>query len=406
MTVRRYNYDELIAALQEHFLDAGLPIPSWDAGEEERERFRFTVLKALAEGDFSIAEEDLQEVAAISTARMLGLGVLEPYLTMDGVEEIIVRKGHVQIYRYGSFHDLGNLASDAYFEALAHKVADFGGKELTAANPMTIVDIPGGARFACMIPPLSVEGTAINIRRFGVRKLTLDDLAEGPVVNPETGERTVPAFDTETRDFLARVAREMEMSVLISGKPGAGKTTLLNAFSAHLPPQAQVCVAETFRELDLACPHLARCVVTEAMEEGGRVTMSRAVNALYTRMRPHVLVLGEVVGPEAREYLTAINLGVVAHTTIHGNSALDALYRLETLALRPDVPLLAVQEGIARGVNLVVHLDLDPQGRRYMREMALVVGLEIKGEVGYYQLEIIKKRKGDGTYTPLPKEFL
>ena len=384
----QHRCDQLIPPLQERLLSMGVPIPSWNATDVEREAFGYAVLKAILELGL-VQGIEVQEVAREAAAWMLGLGVLEPYLSHDGVEEVVVRQGFVRVFRHGAFHDAGHLAPDGYFEALAHKVADFGGKELSAANPMVVVDIPGGARFACVIPPLSTEGTAINIRRFGIRRLTLDDLAAGPVINPETGERTVPLFDHQTAAFLAQVAREMRTSILISGRPGAGKTTLLNAISAHLPETAQVCVAETYRELELAIPHLVRCVVTEDMEARGKVTMARVVNALYTRMRPDVLIVGEVVGPEAREYLRAINLGVVAHATIHGNSALDGLHRLETLAMERDLPLLAVQERIARGVNLVVHLDLDAEGRRTMKELVQVRGLRISGDVGHYELEVI-----------------
>ena len=399
-TIESYDYDEILPTIQDYFLGEGAAIPSWDVTPQEKQQFKYAVLKALIVLGIEVGEDDLQAVAGETSARMLGLGVLQPYIEMDGVEEIVVRNGYVRIYRYGRFLDVGDLSSDGYFKALAHKVSDFGGKELTAGNPMCVVDIPGGARFAVVIPPLSIEGTAINIRRFGVRKLTLEDMAAGPIINPETGERTSPAFDEETSKFLKKAAREMHMSVVFSGRPGSGKTTLLNAFSAHMPKDAQVCVVEGFRELELACPHLVKCVVTEAMEES-KATRAAVVNALYTRMRPDVLVVGEVVGAEAREYLQAINLGVVAHTTMHGNSCLDALYRLETLALEPHVPLLATQERIARGVNLVVHLDIS-RGKRYIQEMALVEGLRD----GRYELDVIKRRNGDGNYTPLPKNLL
>ena len=397
-TEMSYRCDHIVPQLQELLLSWGVTIPSWNAGEWERQQFSYAVLKAVLE--LGLGDGDPQEVARQATAWMLGLGVLEPYLGSDGVEEVVVRNGFVQVYRHGTFHGMGPLAPDSYFRALAHKVADFGGKELSAANPMVVVDIPGGARFACVIPPLSTEGTAINIRRFGVRRLTLQDLAAGPVITPETGERAAPLFDEATAVFLAQVAEEMRMSVLISGRPGSGKTTLLNAFSAHLSETAQVCVAETYKELELAIPHLVRCVVTEDMEERGKVTMARVVNALYTRMRPDVLIVGEVVGLEAREYLQAINLGVVAHATIHGNSALDALHRLETLAMQRDLPLLAVQERIARGVGLVLHLDMDAQGCRTLTELVRIKGFTISGDVGHYELERVDKE----TSTQVHKE--
>ena len=114
--------------------------------------------------------------------------------------------------------------------------------------------------------------------------------------------------------------------------------------------------------------------------------MSDVVNVLYTRMRPDVLVVGEVVNEEAREYLQAINLGVVAHTTIHGNSVLDALLRLETLAREKDVPLGAIRERIARGVGIGVHVELKPanDGTGWYRQVTEIV--QVGGDAERYIL--------------------
>jgi Flp pilus assembly CpaF family ATPase len=146
-----------------------------------------------------------------------------------------------------------------------------------------------------------------------------------------------------------------------------------------------LCGAETFEEIETTNPFEARAVVRDEAE-AGRVSMADVVNVLYTRMRPDVLVVGEVVDEEAREYLQAINLGVVAHTTIHGNSVLDALLRLETLAREKDVPLGAIRERIARGVGIGVHVELKQanEGAAWRRQVAEIV--QVSGDAQAYVL--------------------
>jgi pilus assembly protein CpaF len=270
------------------------------------------------------------------------------------------------MWRNGRVEDAQVRAPDPYFYALAQRVAEMGGKPLRAANPFVLVDLPDGSRFTAMVPPLSKRGTAINIRVFTHRVLSLNDIvAAGTLTRPQA-------------DFLRQTVLERRKSILISGRPAAGKTTLLNSLLAILPQYTQLCGAETFEEIETSNAYEARAVVRDEAE-AGRVSMAEVVNVLYTRMRPDVLVVGEVVNEEAREYLQAMNLGVVAHTTIHGNSVLDALLRLETLAREKDVPLGAVRERIARGVGLGVHVELkqtsDESGwRRQVTEIVKVGG--------------------------------
>jgi pilus assembly protein CpaF len=307
---------------------------------------------------------------------MMGLGVLEPFLKTEGVEEIIVRQGAVRLWLNGSIQDTDVRAPDTYFYALAQRAAEMGGKPLRAAKPFVLIDLPDGSRFTAMVPPLSIRGTAINIRVFTHHVLSLEQLV---------------AFETltwEQADYLNQAMLDREKSILISGPPGSGKTTLLNSLLALLPQEAQLCGAETFEEIATNSRFEARAVVREDVESG-RVSMAEVVNVLYTRMRPDVLSIGEVVGQEAREYLQAINLGIVAHSTIHGNSVLDALYRLESLARDKDISLGAIRESIARGVGIGVHLETkrEPNGRSIRRVREIV---EVSGDAEQYVLKPIR----------------
>ncbi|MBI3941553.1 MAG: CpaF family protein [Chloroflexi bacterium] len=386
-STNRYNFNEIVKAVQDHCVEKEISVPRWrkNINEEESLSFHANVLRAMKELGFQILDGDRQEVAQEVAKRIVGMGVLQPYLELDGVEEVIVRNGFVQIERFGQIIDEGYLASDEYFYRLARRIADLEGKKLGAEEPKIKVGLPDGSRFTSTIPPLSHSGTAINIRRFSLRKLTFDDLVKRNTI------------DEETVDFLVDVAHGMQHSVVFSGRPGAGKTTMLNAFSRHLPPYAQVSTIETFEELQLQVQHLHHLVVEENPE-----AMADAINTTILRMRPDVLVVGEVVSKEAVEYILALNLGIVAHCTTHSKSARLGPIRLESLARDSGIPQDELREVIGAGLNLVVHLDKEwdeerKTYRRFMRELLAIKGVNASGK---YVTETLKRWDGEA-FTPL-----
>ena len=391
-----YDYNELVTKVQDYLIENEIYVPRWrrEPQEEEVMAFHANVLRAIKDLGFYVAEEDRQAVAQEVAKRIIGLGVLQPFLEREGVEEIIVRNGFVQTEREGQIHDEGYLASDEYFYRLARRIADLEGKELGAEEPQIKLGLPDGSRLTATIPPLSRRGTAINIRRFAIKKLTFEDLIERG------------ACDEETAEFLARVAGSMNHSVVFSGKPGAGKTTWLNAFSQHIPAHAQVSCVETFHELQLGVPHLHHLVVEES-----EVAMSDAINTTILRMRPDVLVIGEVVASEAVEYIMALNLGIVTHTTTHSHSATLALKRLETLSRRSDIPLIERREIIGAGLSFVIHLakEYDPETQTYRRHLQEILAIEGVAQ-GRYVTKVLKRWDPErGTYTPFvedPEQWL
>jgi len=384
---RAHDLNAYATRVQDHCVKKEVPVPRWTTsdGQEDEEGFAFraNVLRAIKELCLPVPDMDLQDVARELVKRIVGLGVLHPFLEEENLEEIIVRNGYVTLEREGELRAVGALADDDYFYRLARRIADMSGKGLGAADPMIKVGLPDGSRFAATIPPLSREGTAINIRRFARKKLRLEDLVQRG------------SADEETIDFLAKVANSMKVSLVFSGRPGAGKTTWLNAFSQHLPERAQVSVVETFEELQPQVEHYHHLVV---QEETGQ--MSEAINTAILRMRPDVLMIGEVVSGEAVEYILALNLGIVSHTTTHSQSARMALFRLENLA-RKDIPIEEMRPVIGNGLGVVVHLSKDFDAkrgcyRRFLQEILAVDGYE----GGQYILHPLKQRKGDG-WTPL-----
>lgn len=379
------NILDLLPAVQEQVLIRGMPVPSWQATETERRRFVAAVAQILSE--MRLPGLHPGEAAAVLAGAMTGIGVLQPLLEQDGIEEIIVRNGFVQVERWGVIENVGTMAPDFHFEQVARRAADLGRRMMKGDRPYVLVDLPDGSRFTAIIPPLSRRGTAINIRVFARRTFSLDDLARlgtFSVRESQLDENTVA--EMAEIDVLPPVARLLRTiaerngaTVLVSGEFGSGKTTLLNAMSMYVPDCIQLAVVETFEELRIAHPHPLRVVVPEGIE-GDFPTMDEVLNIVITRMRPDLLVIGEIVRDEAARFLDAINLGKRAWSTIHGNSALGALHRLETKALSSGLPHRAIREQIAAGVDFVVHMRRDNSGQRYVAEVARLEGLDAEGQ--------------------------
>jgi pilus assembly protein CpaF len=213
-----------------------------------------------------------------------------------------------------------------------------------------------------IIPPLSIDGPAVSIRRFGVRRPDPAELVE------------LGTLSRAEHDLLGHAVGERR-SVLISGGTGSGKTTLLNALSRFIAEAERIVTIEDAAELRLQQPHVVRLESRPASVEGrGEVTIRDLLrNAL--RMRPDRIVIGEVRGAEALDLLTALNTGHDgALSTVHANSPADALARLETLSLMAGVglPHAAIADQVRRGIDLVVQIERRPDGGRRVAEIVEV----------------------------------
>ena len=306
--------------------------------------------------------------AAVSTRIVrdtVGLGPLEDLLADPSVEEVMVNgPDEVYVERAGRIErvDVRFPDEEELRNAIERILAPLG-RRIDELSPMVDARLADGSRVNVVIPPLAVDGPALSIRRFGASRPGARELVERGSLSASQCE------------LLGQAVADRR-SILVSGGTGAGKTTLLNALSGFIDSGERIVTIEDAAELRLQQRHVVRLESRPASVEGkGEVTVRDLLrNAL--RMRPDRIVIGEVRGPEALDLLTALNTGHEgALSTLHANSAADALSRLETLALMAGVglPHEAIAEQVQRGVDLVVHVERRPDGSRRVAEIAEVV---------------------------------
>lgn len=298
----------------------------------------------------------------------VGLGPLEELLADDSVSEIMVNR-HDEIYleRNGLLQrHPGSFTSARAVLGVIERIVTPLGRRIDEASPMVDARLKDGSRVNAIIPPLALKGPALTIRKFGHRLLEIDRLIEAGSLSP-----AMAAF--------MELCVLQRRNVLISGGTGSGKTTLLNILSNFIPSGERIITIEDAAELRLLHPHLISLESRPANAEGrGEVSIRELVkNAL--RMRPDRIVVGECRGGEALDMLQAMNTGHDGSlTTLHANSARDALARLETLVLMAgmDLPLAAIREQIASAIDIVIQQARLADGRRVVTAIVEVTGTE------------------------------
>jgi pilus assembly protein CpaF len=363
--VRSRVQERLVEVLGPSLYDATLSDTELEGLVHQRLR------ELLDEEDVALsAQEKLLIVRQIGDS-VLGLGPLEPFVRDPDVTEIMVngwdtiyveRAG--KLYWSGTkFHDEGQLRRT--IDKIVGKV----GRRIDEASPYVDARLPDGSRVNAIIPPLSLDGPALTIRKFAADPYQAEDLVQ-------FGTMTTPVVD-----FLESCVRG-KINIMVSGGTGAGKTTTLNVLSSFIPDDERIITIEDAAELKLQQPHVVRLEYRPANIEGrGEVTIRDLVkNSL--RMRPDRIVVGEVRGGEALDMLQAMNTGHDGSiSTIHSNSPRDSLSRLETVSMMAGMDLgqRAIREQISNAVQLIVHQSRLKDGSRRLTHVTEVVGME--GEV-------------------------
>jgi len=311
--------------------------------------------------------EEREKIIREVVDEAIRFGPLEPLLADPDIDEIMIN-GHAQIYieKQGVLSEVSSRFVDEHqLRAIIERVIAPLGKRIDESNPMVDARLPDGSRVNAIIPPLSLTGPVVTIRRFN-RSFSLEDLYKRRTLSVQMGE-------------LLRVCVEGRRNIVVSGGTGSGKTSLLNVLSSFIPTDERIVVIEDTSELRLHQKHLVRLEGKPANIEGkGEITIRDLLrNSL--RMRPDRIVIGECRGAEAIDMLQAMNTGHDGSlTTLHANSARDALSRLETMVLMAglDLPSRAIREQVASAVNLIVQEERMPDGSRKITKIVEVTGME------------------------------
>jgi len=347
--------------------------PSMDVSrtDEVRQTIEDLFDNTLAEENIILSRVERQRLFEQIVAEILGLGPLEPLLADPSITEIMVN-GPRQLYveRKGRLERTNfTFESNDHVLRIIDRIVAPLGRRIDESSPYVDARLSDGSRVNAVIPPLSLVGPVLTIRKFSKIPLTIDDLLRFGTLTPETVE------------FLKACVKS-RFNVIVSGGTGSGKTTLLNILSSFIPDDERILTIENAAELQLRQEHVVTIETRPPNIEGkGEVTIrDMVVNSL--RMRPDRIVVGECRGGEALDMLQAMNTGHDGSmTTLHSNSPRDTLARLETMVLMAgfDLPVRAIREQVASAVDLIVHQERMRDGSRRVVNITEVQGME--GEV-------------------------
>ena len=331
-----------------------------------------------------VPQADRNRIIAVVLDEVLGFGPIEPLLKDETISEIMVNNSNqVYIERNGKL-ELTDVTfrNDAHVMHVIDKIIAPLGRRIDESSPMVDARLPDGSRVNAIIPPLSLKGPVVTIRKFAKEPFTVDDLIR---------------FGTWTKeivDFL-KACVEGKLNIIVSGGTGSGKTTTLNILSSFIPDNERIVTIEDAAELQLRQKHVVTLEARPANIEGkGQITMRDLVkNSL--RMRPDRIIVGEVRSGEALDMLQAMNTGHDGSlTTGHANSPRDMLSRLETMVLMAgmNLPDRAIREQIASAINLVIHQARLPDGSRRITHLTEIQGME--GDIVTMQDIFVFDQKG------------
>jgi pilus assembly protein CpaF len=317
---------------------------------------------------------------------VLGLGPLEPLLKDSSISDILVNT-HKQVYieRKGKLEltDV-RFKDDPHLMQIIDRIVSAVGRRVDESSPMVDARLPDGSRVNAIIPPLSLDGPILSIRRFGTIPLTADDLLNNNTLTPAMLE-------------LLKGIIKARLNVVISGGTGSGKTTLLNCLSSYIPEDERIITIEDAAELQLHQQHVVRLETRPPNIEGKGAIRQRQLVINSLRMRPDRILVGEVRGEEALDMLQAMNTGHDGSlTTVHANSPRDALSRLETMISMANLnlPDKAMRQQIASAVDVVLQVSRLSDGTRKIVSVSEVVGME--GDIVTMQDIFVFERVGIG----------
>jgi pilus assembly protein CpaF len=367
-----------------------------DPEQGERERV-LADIRGRLDQEAGIAREDRERLAAEITDDILGHGPLERPLADDTITEIMINGPYdIWIERQGRLHHTPIRFNDeSHLRRIINKIVAQVGRRIDESSPMVDARLPDGSRVNAVLPPLSLSGPLVTIRKFSRKRLDLGDLIQLGTLNRPSVQ------------FLEACV-QAELNILIAGGTGSGKTTLLNAMSTAIPNQERIVTIEDAAELRLNQQHVLRLEARPKNIEGeGEIGIRELVrNSL--RMRPDRIIVGEVRGAEALDMLQAMNTGHDGSLcTVHANAPRDALARIETMVLMAgyDLPVRAIRQQVASALELIVHLERMSDGSRKVTAITEVQRMEsdvitLQNVFEFHMERITSDGKVTGSFRP------
>ena len=368
---RRPDYQDLKSRVHEGLLDRldldRLAFVKREQAEPEIRGLISAMLEREAE-KMPLSLPDRESLTTDVINELFGLGPLEQLMIDPAISDILVNRfDRIYIERNGIIEPTNVVfKDDRHLMRIIERIVSAVGRRIDESSPMVDARLQDGSRVNAVIPPIAIDGPSLSIRRFRTDRLGAQDLVDRD------------AMSQPMLDFL-QAAVACRLNVIVSGGTGSGKTTMLNVLSGFISDKERIVTIEDAAELVLRQRHVVRLETRPANIEGKGVVKQRdlVVNAL--RMRPDRIILGEIRGEEAIDMLQAMNTGHDGGlTTIHANSARDALRRLDTMVAMAslNLPERAIRQQVASAIHLVVHVSRMSDGRRGILGITELTGME------------------------------
>jgi pilus assembly protein CpaF len=326
------------------------------------------VARVITQGNYSLTSMDRANLVQNLMDEILGLGPLEPLLRDSSITEIMVngyknifieRKGRLIRSNY-------TFTSENHLRRTIERIVSQVGRRIDESSPMVDARLANGTRVNAVVPPVSIDGSSLTLRKFSVDPFTVRDLISAGTLTPEAME-------------LLKSAIQGKLNIVISGGTGSGKTTTLNVLSSMIDRDERIVTIEDAAELNLGQPHILRMESRPPNSEGkGQVTIRDLVrNSL--RMRPDRIIVGEVRDGAALDMLQAMSTGHEGSlTTVHANTARDALMRIETMVLMAgmDLPINAIRDQMVSAIDLIIQQSRMRDGSRKITQICEIVGID------------------------------
>ena len=322
----------------------------------------------LASENRPMRADDAAELTEELLDEVLGLGPLEPLLADPSVADVLVNSyRNVYVERNGILERVPvQFRDERHLLRIIDKIVSRVGRRVDESQPWVDARLEDGSRVNAIIRPCAIDGPTLSIRKFSRDPISLERLAERGTLS-----------DQAVRVLTALVSARL--NILISGGTGSGKTTMLNALSAYIDPRQRIVTIEDAAELQLKQEHVVRLETRPASVEGAAAVTQRDLVRNALRMRPDRIIVGEVRGAEAFDMLQAMNTGHDGSmTTIHANTARDALSRLEQMVamMGGELPISVVRQQVAAGINVVLQLARLTDGTRRVMSISEITGME------------------------------